>query len=92
MKTIKPREFEQFVQDNEIIRSEKHGYYFYELYKSVHNDEDFFTVTRYNGFVLVQKIGEINPQIPKDQQLLDFVNDQAVIHINPDKYIWKWRD
>ena len=75
----------------DFIRIESYRNFIYALAKD--GDGHYVTISRYhNGPTTIQLLEDINDEIPKEQKLLEFVNDHASIHINPEKYIWKWRD
>lgn len=83
---------EELTKNFALLRSETSTEYTYDLYKTIHNDEEYYTVCKFCGIISIQPLGEINPTIPLEQDFITYINDHAIIHINPLDHVPRWRD
>ena len=89
MKEITTKELDKnFV----LLRQEGHAIYLYELYQDKEHPNEYFTVCKIGDYCSIQPLGQINATIPLKQDFMEYINDHAVIHIDPQNNIPRWRD
>lgn len=81
--------FEKELNELELVRKEEENGYEYFLYKI--DEYNYATVHKYCGYY-IKMIGNIDRKLVMNLTRRDFIDEHAVIHIMPRKYIKIWRN